>query len=146
MHEFITRLLARRSDNLAVQLFRYLLVGGAAFAVDFGLLFLLTEYCGFYYQVSAALSFIAGLAANYLLSIKWVFNAADGRANVAAEFAMFALVGVIGLLVNALVMYLLTDLCGVHYLLSKIISTIVVFLWNFFGRRYLITKIPSKQC
>jgi putative flippase GtrA len=113
-------------------------VGGIAFVVDFGLLFLLTAYAGLHYQWSAAISFIAGLAVNYMISITWVFNADEGSRNRLYEFLMFAVVGVIGLGLNALIIYVFTELVGVYYLISKIISTIIVFLWNFLGRRYLL--------
>jgi putative flippase GtrA len=141
MNQFISKLFNDKTNNLFIQLFRYTFVGGIAFVVDFGLLFLLTTYAGVYYQVSAAVSFIAGLAVNYLISITWVFNADDGNRNRMLEFVLFAMVGVIGLGLNALVIYVFTELIGVHYLVSKIISTVIVFLWNFLGRRYLLSQI-----
>lgn len=138
MNQYISKLLANKTNNLFVQLFRYTFVGGIAFVVDFGLLFLLTAYAGLHYQWSAAISFIAGLAVNYMISITWVFNADEGSRNRLYEFLMFAVVGVIGLGLNALIIYVFTELVGVYYLISKIISTIIVFLWNFLGRRYLL--------
>lgn len=50
------------SDNLLIQFVRYFFVGGFAFIVDFGLLYILTEYAGLHYLLSATLSFIAGLS------------------------------------------------------------------------------------
>jgi putative flippase GtrA len=138
MNQYISKLLAHKTNNLFVQLFRYTFVGGIAFVIDFGLLFLLTAYAGLHYQWSAAISFIAGLAVNYMISITWVFNADEGSRNRLYEFLMFAVVGVIGLGLNALIIYVFTELVGVYYLISKIISTIIVFLWNFLGRRYLL--------
>jgi putative flippase GtrA len=138
MNQYISKLLANKTNNLFVQLFRYTFVGGIAFVIDFGLLFLLTAYAGLHYQWSAAISFIAGLAVNYMISITWVFNADEGSRNRLYEFLMFAVVGVIGLGLNALIIYVFTELVGVYYLISKIISTIIVFLWNFLGRRYLL--------
>ncbi|MCM1337197.1 MAG: GtrA family protein [Candidatus Amulumruptor caecigallinarius] len=111
--------------------------------MDFGLLALLTEYAGFSYQLSACLSFTAGLTINYLLSIVWVFgSAARSQADHIIEFVSFGLIGLVGLGMNALIMWFFTELCGVHYLVSKIISTIIVFFWNFLARRSLITYLP----
>ena len=42
-----------KTDNTIVQLFRYTFVGGFAFVVDFGLLYVLTEYAHFHYLLSA---------------------------------------------------------------------------------------------
>jgi putative flippase GtrA len=50
-------------------------------------------------------------------------------------------VGLIGLGLNALIIYIFTELAHVYYLLSKIISTIIVFLWNFLARRYSLTFV-----
>lgn len=131
------RLFSTQNDNLISQLFRYAFVGGLAFIADFGLLYLLTSQCGLYYQLSACISFIAGLTINYFFSIAWVFNKNRDRTNNVAEFLMFAMVGIFGLGLNALIMYILTDLIGMQYMVSKIFSTIVVFGWNFIGRRYI---------
>jgi putative flippase GtrA len=114
------------------------LVGGVAFAVDFGLLFLLTSYCGLFYLLSACLSFMAGLTVNYFICISWVFNQRRGDDGAWPQFISFALVGVVGLGFNALIMYLSTDVFGMFYLLSKIISTVIVLGWNFLGRRYIV--------
>ena len=62
------------TDKLLVQFVRYFFVGGFAFVVDFGLLYILTEYAGLHYLLSATLSFIAGLLVNYIISCLWVFN------------------------------------------------------------------------
>ncbi len=67
------RLLKGPTDDARIQLFRYFIVGGTAFAVDFGLLWVLTE-CGMHYLLAGGCSFAAGLSVNYLLSVAWVFR------------------------------------------------------------------------
>lgn len=131
---FLRALLLGSTDSTWVQLFRYTFVGGAAFVFDFGGLYLLTEYAGLHYQLSAALSFLLGLSVNYVLSVLWVFSRRNLRRRW-AEFAVFAVVGLVGLGLNALFLWLFTEVAGLHYLLSKIGSTILVFLWNFFARK-----------
>lgn len=140
----LDKLLKAPTDNIVIQLFRYLFVGGTAFVVDFGLLAALTELCGVPYQLSACISFIGGLCVNYILSIKWVFDSsARTRGESITEFISFALVGVVGLGLNALIMWLFTEKIMLHYLVSKIISTIIVFAWNFLARRSLIKYLPT---
>lgn len=133
--------------NLIIQLFRYFIVGGIAFIVDFGLLVLFTEKFDIPYLTSACLSFIAGLTVNYFLSIVWVFDAKEGSgATRLVEFILFTLVGIIGLGLNALIMWTLTDLLLIHYLISKITSTLIVFAWNFIARRIVVNKIQIVLC
>ena len=61
-------------NNTLNQFFKYVLVGAVAFVVDFGLLYILTDFLKIYYLLSASISFVFGLVANYFLSTKWVFG------------------------------------------------------------------------
>lgn len=137
MSALIDRLLRRPSNDVRIQLFRYFFVGGAAFAVDFALLFALTEYAGMHYTLSAALSFTAGLAVNYLISIHWVFRDRTLRSRM-AEFIVFAIIGVVGIGLNVSIIWAATEWLSIHYLVSKIVATAIVFLWNFFARKYIL--------
>lgn len=125
------------TENVFFQFLRYTVVGGLAFVVDFGLLFVLTEYFRMYYLLSATISFIAGLLVNYLISLLWVFKG-EGSDNKIKEFTYFALIGLIGLLLNSLFLWLITDCMGVYYMLSKMISAGLVYLWNFGARKYFL--------
>ena len=132
-------LLKEKPDSLFGQLLRYAVVGGISFVVDYGSLWLLTEKAGLPYLWSAAIAFILGLICNYLLSTAWVFGESRIK-NAWGEFLVFAIIGVIGLGLNELIMYACTDGLGFHYMLSKIVSTGIVFFWNFLARRFLVFK------
>lgn len=137
----IYRLFKAPTENAFIQLIRYGFVGGIAFAADFGSLYALTDYAGIHYQISAALAFIIGLTVNYFLSIRWVFNSRGSRQHMMMEFIGFAIVGIIGLGLNALIMYLAVGLLYIHYLAAKLFSTAIVFFWNFLGRKLLTSNI-----
>nr|WP_239058232.1 GtrA family protein [Bacteroides sp. 214] len=122
-----------------MQLVRYTFVGGFAFIIDFSLLWFFTEICHLHYLISATLSFLAGLITNFILSTKWVFNNSK-VANKKLEFLLFGLIGAVGLGLNDLFMWLLTEYGNAHYLVSKIGVVFVVYLWNFFARKYLLYK------
>ncbi len=132
MNEFVKR---RLGDGW-MQLLRYFVVGGVAFAVDFGLLWLLTA-CGVHYLISAAIAFCAGLTVNYALSVSWVFETRAMESRV-AEFVFFAVIGVLGLGLNEVVMWTVAEVLGGHYLVAKAVSAAVVFFWNFTARKYLL--------
>ncbi len=137
MNKWINKLFVEPTENVFLQLFRYGFVGGAAFVVDYATLFVLTNYVGVQYLWSAAIAFVLGLIANYLLSISWVFRN-RGDLSRWQEFLFFAVIGVVGLGFNELIMYACTDLMHIHYMVSKLISTAIVFFWNFFARKYLL--------
>lgn len=130
-------LLRGKTSNGWLQLFRYLFVGGAAFVVDFGSLYLLTKYAGLHYTLSATLSFILGLIVNYLLSIRWVFSQRKLQSR-SAEFIVFAIIGIVGLGLNVAIIWFFTEHIRLHYLVSKIVATVLVFLWNFAGRKFIL--------
>lgn len=123
-----------------LQMMRYTFVGGLSFIVDYGSLFLLTEYLGVYYLFSALIAFCLGLAVNYLISISWVFSKTGDR-NIKKEIILFAFIGLFGLAFNEAVMFILSELMGINYLLSKLFSVVIVFFLNFFGRKYLLSRI-----
>ena len=131
--------LSRRPDDTLAQLARYAAVGGVALVVDFGFLVGLTELLQVHYLVSAAVGFLFGLATNYALSVTWVF-ARRTLDNRVAEAAIFAAVGVVGLVLNELFLWAFTELAGIHYVGSKGLSAVLVFLWNFAARKYLLFR------
>ncbi len=133
------RLFYGTTDRLLVQFVRYFFVGGFAFVVDFGLLYILTEYAGLHYLLSATLSFISGLLVNYVISCIWVFSNSKFK-NRLVEFLFFAAIGVVGLLLNDALIWLFTDCIGTHYMFSKIVAAAIVYLWNFFARKYLVFR------
>lgn len=135
----IQRSLKDKTDKTHIQMFRYLFVGGAAFIVDFLSLFILTDFFGIYYLVSAAIAFILGLIANYFLSISWVFNKRKLK-NRHIEFGMFAIIGIIGLGFNEIFIWFFTQDLQIYYLISKIFAAIIILFWNFFARKYILFR------
>lgn len=128
-----------KTDNIYIQFIRYVFVGGLAYIVDFGLLFIFTEFFKIYYLTSAAFAFLLGLITNYILSTVWVFNKRILK-NKWVEFGIFALIGIIGLGLNQFFMYYFTEHFHLHYLFSKCISAVIVFSWNFFARRFTLFR------
>lgn len=125
--------------KLFQQLIRFGFVGGSAFFIDAGLLFLLTEFAGVHYLISGAISFTVSVIYNYILSVKWVFDARTDR-NKAQELTVFIGLSIIGLGINQIVMWLFADLLHIYYMLSKIIATAIVMVYNFVSRKLFIEK------
>jgi putative flippase GtrA len=136
-HFLFDLLFKAKNESTAIQLFRYFFVGGVAFLADFCTLFFLTEYVHVYYMISAGISFLVGLIINYMLSTKWVFVNRSVKSKY-LEFLLFSLIGAVGLGLNELFIWVLTDVLSLFYLLSKIITTVIVYFWNFFARKFLL--------
>jgi putative flippase GtrA len=138
----VKALLFASTSSVFQQFARYILVGGVAFAVDFGSLYALTEYARFHYLAAAAIAFLLGLITNYLLSRVWVFNQRAVQ-NVAAEFIIFAIIGVVGLGMNEAILWILSGRFHFHYLAAKVISAAAILFWNFGARRALLFSSAS---
>lgn len=75
--------------SLTTQVWRFLLTGGLAAIVDFGLYVLLLA-AGLHVNVAKTLSFIAGTTTAYLINRRWTFNAPPSRARFLAVCALYA--------------------------------------------------------
>ena len=139
MGTIIQKLFRDDTEKMFIQLFRYTFVGGAAFLVDIGSLYILTSFVGIYYLISAAIAFILGLIVNYLLSIGWVFNNRT-LDSAKLEFGVFALIGVVGLGFNEVLIWFFTDYVHIFYLISKMIAAVLILFWNFFARKFTLFK------
>jgi putative flippase GtrA len=131
------KILKKETTDWKIQLFRYVIVGGISFIVDYSLLFVLTEHVGLHYIVSATISFIAGLIVNYTISTSWIFRNSK-LSNTTVEFIIYGAIGVVGLFLNNILLYLFTDILHIHYMLSKLITAALVMGWNFVGRRIIL--------
>ena len=137
---FVNETISNKTDKTVIQIFRYIIVGAIAFTFDFGTLLFLTEILNIYYLVSAAFAFIIGITTNYVLSIGWVFKYRAIEKKW-IELGIFSLIGFIGLIYNELIMWFFTDYINFsHYSISKIISSGLVFFWNFFAKKYILFR------
>lgn len=133
----VVGLFKARGSSLYGQIFRYLISGGSAFCIDFGIMVLLKEFIGMEASVAACIGNFSGLVVTYLLSVFWIF---DHRrcSNRYVEFLVFFLIGLSGTGLTYLLMYFFVDNCGIHYMLAKIITVVSVTAWNFVAKKRLL--------
>jgi putative flippase GtrA len=125
------------SRKHSVQIARSVVVSVVALAVDFSTLVFTKEVLGFYYLVAATVGFTLGVIVNYILSNKWVF-AHRQHASRTKEFSIFVAICLVGLVLNLLIIALFVEKAGLDYRIAKVFSTVVVFFWNFAGRKKLL--------
>lgn len=120
------------------ELFRFAFTGGVCFAVELLCLTLLVELFRMPVLIATALAFLISVAVNYVLCVRWVFSGAkDGGAAVKATFLITS---GIGLALNELLMWLLNIVLGVHYMIAKVIATLLVMIWNYFTKRLVLKR------
>lgn len=133
------------------EFFRYALVGGLAFLVDWGTLFLFREFLltgESFWELffSTAAGFVTGLATNYILSLVFVFRKSENKGNgkTVLGFVVFTVIGIIGLGLTELIMYLGTEIMHISYMIVKIAAAAIVLVWNYAGRKLLIFDRKGK--
>ena len=123
--------------KLINQILKFGVVGGIAFVIDYGILFLLAKVIGLNELISAAISFIISLTFNYFLSTKWVFEA---KSQTPKEVIIFVLLSVVGLGINEVLIYLGTKKLGIDVMIVKLFATAIVMVYNFITRKLILEK------
>lgn len=116
------------------KIIRFGIVGFIATIIDFVLLFIFKELLNINVIIANTLSFTISVIYNYIASIKYVFDV-DKKKNRKIQFILFIIFSVLGLILNNLILYLLTSRLNIYYLLSKVIATIFVIVFNFITRK-----------
>jgi putative flippase GtrA len=125
------------AEGKLVQFFRYAVASGISLAFDFGLLYIGTEYLGLHYLLSAIISYSTGMVVNYLLSIFWAFPRSRLKSR-ALEFLIFVVIGVAGMGLNELLLWLFTTVLSLHYLVSRSLTAVVGYFWKFLLRKIVL--------
>jgi len=123
--------------------FKFGLVGISGIVVNMCVLWYLTEMAGFYYLVSSLFAIELSIINNFIWNDKWTFRSgiSYNLSNWQHRLVSFHAVSAGGLVINLGILYLLTSIGGIYYLISNIIGILVGFGWNFImNRRVTWTK------
>jgi putative flippase GtrA len=116
---------------------RYLVASAVALAVDAGVYMALIRLANVHYLTAAPAGYSLGILVIYLLSTRWVFS--NRRLiSVRSEFFIFTLIGIAGMLLNQLVIYVCVESLSTSFELAKLASAAIVFGANFSGRKLIL--------
>ncbi len=113
---------------------RYVIVGGLAFIVDFGLVYLFYQKVGWPLWLATGAGFIASFAVNYTLQRIFSFSSRAAHGGALVRYSL--LVAVNTLLTIAIVT--LFDSTIVGWGGGKVIATIITTLGNYFAYRFWV--------
>ena len=136
------------TNNEYMKIFMYLLVGGSAAILEWTLFYiffrLLTAGGVFSLQTQRVLAattmaFATSTLYHYILCNRFVFDSGYQRGK---EVSLVFLVSTIGLGWNLLLMWLFTSpvILGLNPMLSKIMASAIVTVWNYVSRKKWIFK------
>ncbi len=111
-------------------------VGGTGVVVDFFFTWLFKEKFNVHKYVANALGFCIAATTNWYLNRIWTFHSQN--AEVLREFVDFFVISLIGLAINSMVLWFITDRLKVNFYISKLGAIAVTTVWNFFAN-YIYT-------
>lgn len=125
--------------KLLLQIIKFGGVGIICFLIDYGVLFVLTEFAGLYYLLSSAISFSISVVVNYILSVLFVFDTNKENKHI-RNFVLFVIFSIIGLFLTTAIMKLGVDVLSWNYMFVKIFATGIVMVYNFITRKLFLEQ------
>jgi len=120
-----------------MEFIRFGLVGGTGYIFNFALLFFFTDIAGLYYMISAVIAFVVNSVWNYLLNSKLTFRMNGGMKG----YLRYLMATMITRGIYFALLFILTDLTGLHYLVSSTLAVGFCFLINYgLSRKYVWKK------
>jgi len=115
--------LGRLRVQSAARLMRFVAVGLSGLLVNTVFLAFFTDVFGLYYLLSAVLATQGSTLWNFALTERWVFRGSDEhRHSQGHRLIMFFIVNNAALALRGPMLWVLTSVLGIHYLVSNIIS------------------------
>jgi putative flippase GtrA len=119
-----------------LKLLKFCIVGTSGVVVDFGATWLLKERLRVNRYVSNSCGLALASASNYALNRLWTFQ--SHNPHIVTEYLHFLAIALVGLAINTLVLWLLSDRARWRFYPAKLCATGVVTGWNF-GMNYVVT-------
>lgn len=131
------------------RLLKFCLVGFSGVFVNLGVLWILTEIYRIHYIYSAAAAAGCAMTNNFIWNEFWTFaDKTHGRRTLLHRLSRFFKFNVIcsgGALLNIAVMWLLTDIRGIYYLLSALAGIGAAVVWNYSLNANVTWLSPKNQ-
>ncbi len=129
--------LDKKTENLLIQVFKFVIVGGIATLLDWILYYIMYKFIYIYPLIANIISFSISAVYNYTASIKWVFDVNENKSKK-RMFIEFMAFSIIGLLLTELLLWIGIDNLHMNAMLIKIIATAIVMVFNFVTRKMFL--------
>lgn len=119
------------------KLFKYLLVGGSAAVINWGVFFICAKMLGMYYLLAGFTSFVIATLWNFMLARKFIFTP---KHSFFKESVLIYFVSFVGLCIDIFSLYIFVEIFKIDEMVGKIFATGIAFLFNFSVRNFVIYK------
>lgn len=129
------------SLSLAGQIQRFLITGGMAAVVDFGLYVCAYRLGHIPIDAAKALSFIAGTVTAYVINRRWTFQSSGGMKRFGAVVVLYTVTFGVQVGINHVCLRVL-DTVSARLLIAFVIAQGTATMINFIVQRMLIFRVP----
>ena len=122
-------------------LIRYGIIGCCSSGLDFLLYTLFVSVFGWHYILSNCISVLAGITTSFTLNRNFNFKVKD---KTRKRFAIFLTVGLCGMMLSNLILYVCISMMSLNKIISKLLSIVLVVFFQFLVNKYVTFK-PSEK-
>jgi len=122
-----------RAHTRPLRLLKFGLVGLSGYVVNTAALAFFTDLAGMHYMAGAILATQTSTTWNYFFTDAWVYGARDPQHGHLKRFGMFWLMNNATLVLRLPLLWAMTSVIGIHYLISNVISLGIVTVARFWA-------------
>lgn len=121
---------------------RFGLVGLSGAAINMVLLYVLVDAAHLHHLVAAALATETAIVSNFVCNDRWTFHDARDHSSRLARLWRYNAVALGGLAISLVVIAVLTERAGVHYLLANLVAIAAATVWNYGVNARVTWRLP----
>lgn len=143
---YFTLLWTLRFGEGSLRFAGFALVGLSGILINLLILFGATDIFRIHYLVSAGIATIGSTLWNFVLTETWVYRISNKKQGLFRRLGLFFTMNLIALSLRTPILYILTTILGIHYMLSNLISLMVMTVSRFMLSDNLIWggKLPKQ--
>lgn len=120
----------------------YGIIGSFSSFLDFCVYTLLSQVAGIHYMVSNCVSVLVGITTSFILNRRYNFKVKD---HTGQRFSIFLAVGLCGMLLSNLILYVGIDRLQYNQLIVKLASIVLVVFFQFILNKYITFRVRDEK-